>query len=69
MESDLQKQLAKDLNTMMKGLTGMIGSLDRTVSDMTKNMSPEHAKAFAESMKTNEVYDKIEEIKKEFKNL
>lgn len=60
---------AKDLNIFVTGITtnldGLLGALDKKMSESTKNITPEQAKEFHKAWETHKLSDKLQEIKRE----
>lgn len=58
-----------DIKLMLKGLDGMLSSLEKTMSDSLSKMTPEEAVKFAQSMSENKVQERYKEAEEQIMNI
>lgn len=58
-----------DIKMMLKGLDGMLNSLEKTVMDSFGKMSDEDAVKFAQAMNQQKIKDKYKEAEEQINNL
>lgn len=62
---DASNDFKMGMETMLKGLTGMIDGIDKAVKDNFKNMGKEDAEKFAKAMTDADIKGKTDELKSE----
>lgn len=62
-------ELKASIDTMMSGLNGMLGFLDKNVKSMKNTMTKDQAEAFAKQMKDSNLDETLEKYKNASKDL
>lgn len=65
----VDKDLSGFINGITTNLDGLMGHLDKVMSEVTKNITTDQAKEMHEAWKTYKLDDKLQEIKRETINL
>lgn len=58
-----------DIKIMLKGLDGMLASLEKTVTDSFAKMTPEEAVKFSQAMNQQKVHERYKEAEEQINNL